>query len=143
MPTLYEFEQSLSPARRRAFSKAQRELADKARGVKWRELSRNSDQASRAYISEHWQEIEAIREEANRKEQEIKDQIKALYEEQTLIREQAREAESAITIKAYDTPAYLEARALESAEWRKDEAIYQEKLAELMARYAQAQGVSA
>lgn len=143
MVTQYEFEQSLSPARRRAFSKAQRELADKARGAKWRELSRNSDQVSRAYISEHWQEIEAIREEANRKEQEIKDQIKALYEEQSRIRNEAREAESAITIKAYDTPEYKEARALESAEWRKDEAVYQEKLAELMARYAQAQGVSA
>lgn len=143
MPTQYEFEQSLSPARRRAFSKTQRELANKARGAKWRELSRNSEQARQVYISEHWHEIEAIRQEADRKEQEIKAQIKALYDEQSRIRNEAREAESAITIKAYDTPAYLEARALESAEWRKDEAIYQEKLAELMARYAQAQGVSA
>ena len=139
MATLYEFQQSLSPARRRAFIRAQRELQDKARGAKWRELSQAADKAQQAYISEHWHEVEAIRQEADLKEQEIKAQIKALYEKQTRVRDEARSAENAITIKAYDTPAYLEAQALASAEWRKDEAIYQEKLAELMERYAKAQ----
>lgn len=139
MATLYEFEQSLSPARRRAFIRAQRELQDQARGAKWRELSQIADKAQQAYISEHWDEIEAIRQEADLKVQAIKEQIDALYKEQTRVRDEARNAESAITIKAYDTLAYLEAQALASAEWRKDEAIYQEKLAELMERYTKAQ----
>lgn len=143
MPTLYEFEKTLSPARKRAFSRAQRELADRARGDKWRELSRKSEEARMKFIREHWQEIEAIRQEADRKEQEIKAQIKALYDEQTRVRDEAREAESAITIQAYDTPEYKEARALESEAWKADEVIYQEKLKALMDKYAQAQGVSA
>lgn len=139
----YEFAKTLSPARSRAFLKANREIEIRARGEKWAELSRKTEEIRVAFILEHMQEIDAIRENTRQRAQEIQAQINALHLEMDKVREEGREAEMKISVQAYRTPEYKEAEALASAEWHKDQAVYLEKLEALMAKYEQAQKASA
>lgn len=131
--------ENLSPARYRAFLDKLSEMEQTKLSEEHWQTRRNLDQIERAHIVANTEEIQAIREKADARAKQIESLIEALYLEARTVKDEAYRKVDSIRARVYDSEEWKTQEEKRREIWRRDDALFQTKVQELVEKYQKAQ----
>jgi butyrate kinase len=131
--------ENLSTARARSFTEKLRQIDNSKFSAEWQQARQILDSLERSHVMNNREEIQAVQDEAQKKTDAIKEQIKELQNQIEEIDAEMVAKTTAIRCAIYRDNTYLTQEEICTALWHRDDQAVQAQRDALVAKYQAAQ----